>query len=220
MPVTEVNEICGYLNWVIHSQENPMLAEPYLSWNNSMEFAEFESSIIAELNRVLLQATEELESEERLDLKYEVAETVRFEQSHISWLDRLRNTAGTLEVRLNHRQLPNVFGEVSHLADPFMILENSTNQFLINFEFVVAIAGLNELSRRTKTPDSINWLDNVWLHDLTEHRQISSWYLAGDQVIEGFCLRVGFDSLDIESKSKTITLPKRSIVACRTIKSG
>ena len=185
-----------------------------------MEFAEFESSIIAELNRVLLQASEELESEERLDLTYEVAETVRFEQSHISWLDRLRNTAGTLEVRLNHRQLPNVFGEVRHLAEPFMILENSTTQFLINFEFVVAIDGLNELSQRTVSPDSINWLDNVWLHDLIERRQISSWYLAGDQVIEGFCLRVGFDSLDIESRSKVITLPKRSIVACRTIKSG
>jgi hypothetical protein len=184
-----------------------------------MEFVESESSIIAELNRVLLQAAEEVESEERLDLNYEVAETVRFEQSHISWLDRLRNTAGTLEIRLTHRQLPNVVGEVRHLADPFLILENSTAQFLINFEFVVAIAGLNELSQRTVTPDAINWLDNVWLHDLTEHRQISSWYLVGDQVIEGFCLRTGFDYLDIESKSKIITLPKRSIVACRTIQS-
>lgn len=206
--------------WLSTARKAPRPTAPILSWNISMEFAEFESSIIAELNRVLQQASEEMESEERLDLTYEVAETVRFEQSHISWLDRLRNTAGTLEVRLNHRQLPNVFGEVRHLADPFVILENSTTQFLINFEFVVAIAGLNVLSQRTVSPDSINWLDSVWLHDLTERRQISSWYLAGDQVIEGFCLRVGFDSIDIESRSKTITLPKRSIVACRTIKSA
>jgi hypothetical protein len=63
-----------------------------------MESAEFESLLIAELNRVLLQAAQEVESEERLDLAYEVLETVRYEQAHVSWLDRLRNTASPIEI--------------------------------------------------------------------------------------------------------------------------
>jgi len=185
-----------------------------------MEPTEFEPSLMAELNRVLLQAAEEVESEERLDLAYEVLETVRFEQAHISWLDRLRNTAGTVELRLAHTQLPLVVGEVRHLSNPFMVLENALAQYLVNFEFVVAVAGLSELSQTDSTADAINWLDNVWFHDLAEHRVTSTWYLVGGQTIEGLCRRTGFDSLDVETNSKTFTIPKQSIVASRTIVTG
>lgn len=185
-----------------------------------MESAEFESSLITELNRVLLQAAEEVESEERLDLAYEVLETVRYEQAHVSWLDRLRNTFSPIELRLAHGQLPIVVGELKHLADPFLILENETTQFLVNFHFVTAISGLSELSQNVGTPDSINWLDNVWFHDLADQELSSTWYLTGDQVVEGVCRRTGFDSLDIEGSSKVFTIPKRSIVASRTVRPG
>lgn len=185
-----------------------------------MENTEFESSLIAELNRVLLQAAEEVESEQRLDLAYEVLETVRFEQAHTSWLDRLRNTSGAVELRLTHTQLPLAFGEVKHVADPFLILENETAQFLVNLECVCAIAGLSERSQINTKPDVINWLDNVWFHDLTDQKLMSTWYLNGDQVIEGACVRSGFDSIDIETSSKTFTIPKRSIVSGRTLRSS
>lgn len=181
-----------------------------------MESADYEPSVIAEVNRVLIQAAEEVESEERLDLVYEVLETIRFEHAHISWLDRLRNTASQIELRLAHEHLPVTFGEVKHLADPFVILENSTSQFLINSNYIVSISGLSELSQNHFAPDAINWLDNVWFHDLADHRQVSTWFLAGNQVVDGVCLRTGFDSLDIETNGKNITIPKRSIVANRT----
>jgi hypothetical protein len=184
-----------------------------------MESAEFEPSLIAELNRVLFQAEQELESEERLDLAYEVLETVRFEQAHISWLDRLRNTKGRIEIRLAHSHLPMVVGEVRQLADPFLILENATTQFLINFNYVSAVTGLNSLSQKSAAPDAINWLDNVWFHDLVDQKKAITWLLCGDQVLEGHCLQTGFDSLDIQVNSRVLTIPKQSIVASRTIKS-
>ena len=185
-----------------------------------MESAEFESSLFTELNRVLLHAAEVVESEERLDLAYEVLETVRFEQAHISWLDRLRNTASSVELRLAHSHLPMVQGEVRHLADPFVILDNATIQYLVNFEFVSAVSGLNELSQKSSSPDQVNWLNNVWFHDLADKNLTSTWYLVGDQVIDGTCRRTGFDSLDIETNSKVFTIPKRSIVASRTLVSN
>lgn len=185
-----------------------------------MESAEFESPLIAELNRVLLQAAEDVESEERLDLAYEVLETVKFEQAQISWLDRLRNTASCIEIRLAHAQIPFIDGKVRHLSDTFLILENPNFQYLVNFDFVFAVAGLNERSLAEPNPDSINWLDNVWFHDLIDKHLTSTWYLTGDQVIDGACLRTGFDSLDIECNSKTLTIPKRSIIASRTVRIG
>jgi hypothetical protein len=185
-----------------------------------MESAEFESSLIAELNRVLFQAAEEVESEERLDLAYEVLETVRFEQAHISWLDRLRNTSSPIELRLAHEQLPLVVGEVKHLADPFMIIESFPTQFLVNFNFVLAACGLSELSQKSTVQDTINWLDNVWFHDLADQQLSSTWYLVGNQVVEGICRRTGFDYLDIEGNSKVFTIPKCSIIASRTVRPG
>jgi len=183
-----------------------------------MESAEFESSLVSELNQVLLQAADELASEERLDLTYEVLETVRFEQAHISWLDRLRNTSNSVELRLAHSSFPLVFGEVRSLTEPFIVMENSTTQLLINFEHVVAASGLSELSRNHSSPDAMSYLSSVWIRELIDQNQISTWYLVGDQVIEGFCLRIGFDSLDIESNSRTFTIPKRSVVAIRKTK--
>jgi hypothetical protein len=182
-----------------------------------VESSESESSLFIELNRVLFQAAQEVESEERLDLAYEVLETVRFEQAHVSWTDRLRNTSRAIEFRLNHTQLSIVTGEIRHLADPFAVIEGSASQFLINLEFVSAISGLSELSQPLVTPDSISALDSVWFHDLIEHRLTTTWYLVGDQVIEGSCLRAGFDALDVESNAKVFTIPKRSIVAARTL---
>jgi hypothetical protein len=183
-----------------------------------VESSESESSLFIELNRVLLQAAQEVESEERLDLAYEVLETVRFEQAHVSWLDRLRNTYRAIEFRLNHAHLALLAGEVRHLADPFVVIEGPANQFLINLEFVSAVSGLSELSQPLTTSDSINTLDSVWFHELIEHRLTTTWYLVGDQVIEGSCLRAGFDALDIESHAKVFTIPKRSIVVARTLK--
>ena len=90
------------------------------------------SSVITELNRVLGQALDQIACEERLDLAYEVMETVRFEHSHISWLDRLRNTSGQIEIRIPHTQLPVVQAEVSHLANPFLILSSSRYQYFVN----------------------------------------------------------------------------------------
>jgi hypothetical protein len=181
-----------------------------------MESAEFETSLISELNRVLFQAAEEVASEQRLDLAYELLETVRFEQAHIAWLDRLRNTSSPVELRLAHAQLPLAVGEVRHLADPFIVLENPMTQFLINLEHVVATSGLSDLSQNLSAPDVVNFLDNVWFRELADRKQTSTWYLSGDQIIEGLCLRTGFDSLDIEASSKVFTIPKRSVVACRT----
>jgi hypothetical protein len=183
-----------------------------------MEFLENEPSILAELNRVMFQAADEVESEERLDLVYEVIETIRFEQAHISWLDRLRNTASTVELRLAHEHLPVTVGEVKHLADPFVILENPTTQFLINCKHIVSISGLSDLSQNHFAPDAINWLDNVWFHDLADHRQLCKWFLTGNQVVDGVCLRTGFDSLDIDANGKIVTIPKQSIVASRAAK--
>jgi len=183
-----------------------------------MESAEFESSLVSELNQVLLQAAEEVASEERLDMTYEVLETVRFEQAHISWLDRLRNTSSLVELRLAHNNLPLAVGEVRSLADPFIVLESLTTQFLINFEYVVTASGLNDLARNQSSPDAVSYLSSIWIRELADHNQTSTWYLAGDQVIEGLCVRIGFDSLDVESNSRVFTIPKRSIVAIRRVK--
>lgn len=186
--------------------------------NIPMESAEFESSLVSELNQVLVQAAEEVASEERLDLAYEVLETVRFEQAHISWLDRLRNTLNAVELRLAHCNIPFVVGEVRQVADPFIVIEDVTTRLLINFDHVVALSGLSELSRNNSSPDAVDFLSSILLRELADHKQSSTWYLAGDQVIEGLCLRIGFDSLDIESHSKIFTIPKQSVIAVRTIK--
>jgi len=119
-----------------------------------------------------------------------------------------------------HAQFPLVTGKVRHLAEQFMILENSTTQILVNYEFVLTVCGINELSQKSSSPDVINWLDNVWFHDLADQHLSSTWYLVGDQVIEGICRRTGFDSLDIEANSKVFTIPKRSIVIGQTVLPG
>ena len=105
-------------------------------------------------------------------------------------------------------------------ADPFMILRNVSHQYFVNSNFVVAACGLNPLAKVVTSPDRINWLDNVWFHELADRRQLVTWYLAGDQIFDGYCLRTGFDAIDIETNSKVLTLPKQSVVAGRILELG
>jgi hypothetical protein len=179
------------------------------------ESLEIESQVITELNRVLCQELDEVGAEQRLDLAYEVIETVRYEQAHISWLDRLRNTTDEIEVQISHTQLPSVTGTLMHVCDPFLIMRNSQAQFLINSEFVTGVAGLNQLAGAAQSLDTFNWLDNVWFHDLSDRRALGTWYLKGNCVVEGYCLRTGFDAIDVATTSKVITIPKRAIVSSR-----
>ena len=169
--------------------------------------------VLAELNRVLGQALDEVESEQRLDLAYEVTETVRFERSHIAWLDRLRNTSNDVELHVAHPQLPLVIAQLVNVTDPFLVLRNHSHQYFVNSNFVVAACGLNHLVIEVASSDHINWLDNVWFHDLADRRRWLTWYLAGGQTFEGYCLRTGFDAIDIETNTKVLTFPKKLVVA-------
>lgn len=179
------------------------------------ESLELEPQVITELNRVLCQELDEVGAEQRLDLAYEVIETVRYEQAQISWLDRLRNTTDEIEVQISHTQLPIVSGTLMHFCDPFLILKNSQAQFLINSEFISGVTGLNHLAGGARSLDTFNWLDNVWFHDLSDRRALGTWYLKGDCVVEGHCLRTGFDAIDVATTSKVFTFPKRAIVSSR-----
>ena len=181
------------------------------------ENLEPESLVLAELNRVLFQELDEVGSEHRLDLAYEVMETVRYEQAHISWLDRLRNSTGDLEIQISNTKIPSVTGNLMHLSDPFLILRNSQAQFLINSNYVTGVRGLNQLAGAAQSLDKFNWLDNVWFHDLSDRRVRGTWYLMDDQVIEGYCLRTGYDAIDISTASKVQTIPKRAIVVSRIV---
>jgi hypothetical protein len=78
---------------------------------------------------------------------------------------------------------------------------------------VTAVSGLSQLAKEVTSPDRLNWLDNVWFHDLADRRQLVTWYLATNQTFEGYCLRTGFDAIDIETNAKVFTLPKRNVVA-------
>lgn len=171
--------------------------------------------VLVELNRVLIQELDEVGSEQRLDLAYEVMETVRYEQAHISWLDRLRNTTGELEIQISSAQIPVVTGNLMHLSDPFLILKNSQAQFLINLKFVTSVSGLNQLAGAAQSLEKFNWLDNVWFRDLSDRQVRGTWYLTDNQVIEGYCLRTGYDAIDIATSLKVLTFPKRAIVASR-----
>jgi hypothetical protein len=197
---------------------------PYLGWNGGMDLSqqdfqngspEPQSRILDELNRVLCQELDEVNAEQRLDLAYEVIETVRFEQAHISWLDRLRNTTEDVDLQISHTQMPSVTGNLMHLSDPFLILRNSQAQFLINSAYVTGVSGLNQLAGVSQTQDTFNWLDNVWFHDLSDRRILGTWYLKGDHVVEGYCLRTGFDAIDVATNSKVLTFPKHAIISSR-----
>jgi len=96
-----------------------------------------------------------------------------------------------------------------------LIMRNSQAQFLINSEYVTGVTGLNQLAGAAQALDTFKWLDNFWFHDLSDRRALGIWYLKGDFVVEGYCLRTGFDAIDVATTSKVITFPKRAIVASR-----
>ena len=176
---------------------------------------EFESQLFNELSQVLGEAFSEVESETRLDLDYEVAETIRYEQGQISWRDRARNSDGELEIHIAHSELARVTGSLIHQSGDFLVVSSNLAQYLINSNSISAIQGLSGLAKLSSGPDSISWLENVWFHDLCDRIVEASWYLLGGTVIQGSCVRSGFDAIDVTTREKQITIPKSAIVVAR-----
>lgn len=174
-----------------------------------------ESQLFQELSQVLGEAFLDVESESRLDLDYEVAETVRYEQGQVSWRDRARNSDTELEIYLSHPELPRLNGSLTHVSGDFIIVNSKPAQFLINSNSINAIAGLDDLATISTRPDSISWLENVWFHDLCDRIVDASWYLTGGQVVHGQCVRSGFDAIDVVCGGKVLTIPKVAIAAAK-----
>ena len=180
-----------------------------------LEDFDSESPLIGELRRVMSDAFDDVNSELRLDLDYEVAETVRYEQGQVSWLDRLPVNRAQIQVRLSHQGLATVTGNLIHKSGEFLIVAGEKYEYLVNNKYLVAISGLDSRATFSPQPNSLSWLENVWFHDLCDRRVFSSWYLDGGEVISGECLRSGFDAIDVRQRDDCVTIPKRSLVAAR-----
>jgi hypothetical protein len=182
-----------------------------------MELEDFEPEppIIGELRRVITDAFDEVKSESRLDLDYEVAETVRFEQGQVSWFDRLPLNRTQIQVRLSHQALSTVTGNLIHKSGEFLIVAGEKFEYLVNNKYLVGISGLDARATFSRQPNTISWLENVWFHDLCDRQVFGSWYLVGGEVVSGECLRSGFDAIDIRQREDCMTIPKRALVAAQ-----
>lgn len=174
-----------------------------------------ESRLISEFQQLLGEAFLEVEGESRLDVDYEVAETIRYEQGHVSWRDRARNSRAEIEIMVAHPGLPRVSGTLSHLSTDFLILKNDYEQYLINTSAISSIQGLSNLANLENRFDAISWLEGVWFHDLIDRCVPVTWYLIGGQTISGVCVRSGFDAIDIAERDTQFTIPKAAIVAAK-----
>jgi hypothetical protein len=179
------------------------------------EFEEPDSILFNELRLVMGDAYADFMSESRLDMDYEVAETVRYEQGQISWRDRTRTSDCEIEVFLAHPELPRVTGSLASQSSDFLILKSHLFQYLVNSNFVSAVRGLHDLATINTQFDSVSWLENVWFHDLCDRIVEVNWYLVSGQVMQGHCIRSGFDAVDISGGDSTFTIPKSAIVAAR-----
>jgi hypothetical protein len=180
-----------------------------------MEPEDSDSPLIGELCRVMSDAFDDVKSELRLDLDYEVAETVRYEQGQVSWLDRLPVNRSEIQVRLSHQGLTKVTGNLIHKSGEFIIVAAERFEYLVNCKYLVTISGLNSKATFSPQPNTLSWLENVWFHDLCDRQLFSSWYVDGGEVISGECLRSGFDAIDVKQRDEYVTIPKRSLVAAR-----
>lgn len=172
-------------------------------------------SVIYELMQVIRQASDSIAVEQQIDEGFEVADSVRFEQSAIDWQSRIPDQTIPVKIRTINRWLDLIEGNVIHHSSDAMILKNTFHTYLVLTESVTAVQNLLTKIRTFDPAVVDDFLLTIWLHGIVDQQILATWFFSIGETLEGYCIRVGKNAVDVRCNSGTFTLPFGQLVAVR-----
>ena len=136
-------------------------------------------SVIYELMQVIRQASDSIAVEQQIDEGFEVADSVRFEQSAIDWQSRIPDQTIPVKIRTINRWLDLIEGNVIHHSSDAMILKNTFHTYLVLTESVTAVQNLLTKIRTFDPAVVDDFLLTIWLHGIVD----SKFWLPGFLVL-------------------------------------
>jgi len=170
--------------------------------------------VLNEVQAVMDLAAAQYAVEQRLEVSYEVADTLRFAQAAMPWQDRLSPNV-QLRFSLASEQLPFVEGQVLWCAKQFLCVISGAHEYLVGFAHIRAVSGLPVQGMPMQANAFTDRMDGVWLAGILEEQSAASWFIGNDQVLSGYCQRVGLDAVDVACHSEHLTIMLNHLVAVR-----
>lgn len=181
------------------------------------EFGSDVPDVIATANEIVVAAHADYEQESRLEIAFEVCETLRYQQSQDPWVHRLQNQQTAIQLQLNHEQLACISGVVHWVSPTFLGIVAQRDEYLVAIDSILAIGGLSEQVNLAPMNFMALHMATVWFHALQDDGVDATWLLVGSKSVSGQCYRVGLDYCDVQTDAGVLTLPFRNIVAVRRL---
>ena len=169
--------------------------------------------VLHEVASLLSAAHEVMQGETRADVNAEVTDTVRYDQAHVSWLERLAVAPQDVGMTFDHPELELVPMHVTHACDTSIIATHGHYEYFINPSYVTSISGLSSLSR-THQPMR-HKCRIAWLNQCMDFDDELDVFIRPRLTIRGRIAVINRDSIDVLTRRAATTVPTEGCVAIR-----
>lgn len=179
------------------------------------EASDSEVDVLLQCQQLLAQVKQSLAFENQLELEAEISETVRFEMSQISWLQRVPDPGTHLVVATRHKLLESVSGELVHRGSEFLGIDTGRVTVLIRATEVIWVQGL-AVGKVNKLDSGFGEVETqILLHELADQQLTVTCCLGYEQSVTGQIKSVFRDSISVSSASIEVTINLGQLVGLK-----
>ena len=171
--------------------------------------------VLQETEHILTAAHAEYEHESRLELAFEVAETIRHQELQQLWTQRASQTQVPLQMNLNHESLSVIVGHLLWVSGTFFGFADAGFEYMIRRDAVITVCTLPNSVNSGQNDVLAEQMPAIWLHALQDELVSVTWFAGKSMALTGRCVRVGADYCDLVTTSGVVTLPFTGLVAVR-----
>ncbi|MBU6347914.1 MAG: hypothetical protein KGQ38_04805, partial [Actinomycetales bacterium] len=163
----------------------------------------------------LAQVKQSLAFEDQLELEAEISETVQFEKSQISWIQRIPDPGAHMVVATRHKLLERVSGNLVHRGLEFLGIDTGRVTVLIRVVEVLWVQGL-AAGKVNKLETGLGEVEGqILLHEIADQKVTVTCCLGNDQSFTGQIRSVFRDSISVCSGNTEVTINLGQLVGLK-----
>lgn len=181
-----------------------------MTWSENIE-----PELASDLSRLLDLANRKITSEQLVQLAEQVSEGIRYEDSQISWRDRLPALGSKVDVELNHQELGFLSGKLWHRSPALIGLQDIQYSYLIFDTAIIRITGLLQKANENSGSPIDDFSLQLMLREFADLQITLTWFIGQSSVTSGKIRNINLDSVDISGGKSICTIVFAQLVALR-----
>jgi len=171
--------------------------------------------LLAQCEQIFTSASQKISGESQLELKAEVAESVKYELAQLSWLDRLAVGGPPVTLATTHPDCRIITGTIEQTSPSILVLATDSFRFLINPKHITWLQTTTERVSLANQQPLDQFALRLWLQQLCDSKAERHWFLTDGSAVVGRPVRLFADAVEVATNSHSIIVVLNHICVIR-----